>query len=155
MLAQWKDTLAILASTCTLHLQPTSSGVVTAGESFHGAIALQVSFNVLIPCMLFTKVAATLAESHHWTLFAIPVIAVIQVSDTCSHQLQSVFQVRLVQHIQRKCSRVSAKLGALTVVCQHLPQLNVHTAKPSVSECADDGGVASSASGSAFRGRPA
>lgn len=33
---------------------------------------------MLIPCMLFTKVAATLAESHHWTLFAIPTIAVIQ-----------------------------------------------------------------------------
>ena len=40
---------------------------------------MQVSFNVLIPCMLFTKVAATLAESHDWTLLAIPAVAVIQV----------------------------------------------------------------------------
>jgi hypothetical protein len=29
--------------------------------------------------MLFTKVAATLAESHDWTLLAIPAVAVIQV----------------------------------------------------------------------------
>jgi len=46
-------------------------------------LASQVSFNVLIPCMLFTKVAATLAESHHWTLFAIPAIAVLQARRVC------------------------------------------------------------------------
>ena len=45
----------------------------------------QVAFNMFIPCMLFTKVASTLAAQPHISLLAIPAVAVMQASLTkCS-----------------------------------------------------------------------
>ena len=40
----------------------------------------QVAFNMFIPCMLFTKVASTLAAQPHASLLAIPAVAVLQAS---------------------------------------------------------------------------
>lgn len=40
---------------------------------------LQVAFNLFIPCMLFTKVASTLASQPHVSLLAIPLVAMLQV----------------------------------------------------------------------------
>jgi hypothetical protein len=59
--------------------KPQFGQMACLGCSMRVLSGTQVSFNVLIPCMLFTKVAATLAESHDWTLLAIPAVAVIQV----------------------------------------------------------------------------
>lgn len=42
----------------------------------------QVAFNMFIPCMLFTKVASTLAAQPHISLLAIPAVAVMQASMT-------------------------------------------------------------------------
>ena len=41
--------------------------------------APQVAFNALIPCMLFTKVGATLAARPDPALLAIPLVAAAQV----------------------------------------------------------------------------
>lgn len=41
-------------------------------------VALQVAFNALIPCMLFTKVGATLAARPDPALLAIPLVAAAQ-----------------------------------------------------------------------------
>lgn len=41
---------------------------------------LQVAFNVFIPCMLFSKVASTLATQPDISLLAIPLVAVLQVN---------------------------------------------------------------------------
>lgn len=40
---------------------------------------MQVAFNVMLPCMLFTKVASTLASSFEPAMFVVPVLAVFQV----------------------------------------------------------------------------
>lgn len=40
---------------------------------------VQVAFNVFIPCMLFSKVASTLAKQPNLSLLAIPLVAVLQV----------------------------------------------------------------------------
>lgn len=42
---------------------------------------LQVAFNLVLPCMLFTKVASTLANGFSWSLFVLPFIALIQVNE--------------------------------------------------------------------------
>lgn len=44
------------------------------------SVLSKVSFNLLIPCMLFTKVASTLAASQACTLFAIPLAATLQIA---------------------------------------------------------------------------
>ena len=41
--------------------------------------ALQVAFNMFIPCTLFTKVASTLAAQPELSLLAIPALAIAQV----------------------------------------------------------------------------
>jgi len=38
-----------------------------------------VAFNIMLPCMLFTKVAATLATNFQWSMFVIPMLALFQV----------------------------------------------------------------------------
>ena len=38
----------------------------------------QVAFNMFIPCMLFTKVASTLAAQPDASLLAIPAVAILQ-----------------------------------------------------------------------------
>ena len=40
----------------------------------------KVAFNVMLPCMLFTKVATTLANSTQRSLLAVPLIALLQVA---------------------------------------------------------------------------
>ncbi len=41
--------------------------------------AMQVAYTAMIPCMLFTKCAATLASSRSWVLITLPLTAVLQV----------------------------------------------------------------------------
>ena len=41
---------------------------------------MQVAFNVMLPCMLFTKVASTLASSFEVSLIVVPVLALLQVN---------------------------------------------------------------------------
>jgi len=38
-----------------------------------------VAFNIMVPAMLFTKVASTLAVSTDWALLGLPLAAVLQV----------------------------------------------------------------------------
>lgn len=40
---------------------------------------VQVAFNIMLPCMLFTKVGATLAATSDWSLLGIPLAATMQV----------------------------------------------------------------------------
>jgi predicted permease len=40
---------------------------------------MQVAFNIMLPCMLFTKVAATLATNFQCSMFVVPVLALFQV----------------------------------------------------------------------------
>ena len=40
--------------------------------------AAQVAFNMFIPCMLFTKVASTLAAQPHISLLGIPAVVMMQ-----------------------------------------------------------------------------
>ena len=47
--------------------------------------ALQVAFNMFIPCMLFTKVASTLAAQPELSLLAIPALAIAQVRPGTMH----------------------------------------------------------------------
>ena len=42
--------------------------------------AMQVAYTAMIPCMLFTKCAATLASSRSWVLITLPLTAVLQVT---------------------------------------------------------------------------
>lgn len=42
-------------------------------------VAVQVAFNMFIPCMLFTKVASTLSAQPDISLIAIPALALAQV----------------------------------------------------------------------------
>ena len=48
-------------------------------------VALQVAFNMFIPCMLFTKVASTLAAQPELSLLAIPALAIAQVRPGSMH----------------------------------------------------------------------
>jgi len=41
---------------------------------------MQVAYTAMIPCMLFTKCAATLASSRSWVLITLPLTAVLQVT---------------------------------------------------------------------------
>ena len=52
-----------------------------------GRAALQVAFNALIPCMLFTKVGATLAAQSDAALLVIPLVALAQARSPAATQV--------------------------------------------------------------------
>ena len=48
--------------------------------AFEHMLAAQVAFTMLVPCLLLTKVAATLAQQPSSALLAIPLLATAQVA---------------------------------------------------------------------------
>jgi len=69
--ASWKLLLVCLAVGWLL-----SRGHLPADTA---TVLSKVSFNLLIPCMLFTKVASTLVSTSQWMLFSIPLAAALQI----------------------------------------------------------------------------
>ena len=65
--------------TCCSLLTRMGGSSVARCASAEPHAAAQVAFNALIPCMLFTKVGATLAARPDPALLAIPLVAAAQV----------------------------------------------------------------------------
>jgi len=57
--------------------------------------AMQVAYTAMIPCMLFTKCAATLASSRSWVLITLPLTAVLQVTPLTQDPTLHYFDVAL------------------------------------------------------------